>query len=103
MSEHKTPKKSHQFNPVDPKVNFSELEEEILKFWKDNQIFEKSLTSKPTVHNGFKKDAQWTFLDGPPFITGNPHYGSLLVSIPKDLFPRFKTMQGYKVRRVWGW
>lgn len=84
------------FKPVNPKINFPELEEEILKFWKENKIFEKSVNNKPD-------EKKWTFLDGPPFITGMPHYGSLLSSLPKDVFPRFKTMQGYKVRRVWGW
>ena len=72
------------------------MEEEILKYWKENKIFEKSVESRP-------KDKKWTFLDGPPFITGLPHYGSLLSSIPKDVFPRFWTMKGYRVRRVWGW
>jgi len=84
------------FKPVKQDVNFPELEKEILKFWKKNKIFEKSVT----------KDAprgKWTFLDGPPFITGLPHYGNLLSSLPKDLFPRYKTMLGYRVRRVWGW
>lgn len=84
------------FSSVNPKVNFPEIEEEVLRFWKKEEIFEKSVESKP-------KDKRWTFLDGPPFITGLPHYGSLLVSIPKDLFPRFWTMKGYRVRRVWGW
>ena len=76
--------------------NFPELEEEILAFWKKNKIFEKSIESRTT-------DKPWTFLDGPPFITGLPHYGTLLSSIPKDVFPRFWTMKGYRVRRVWGW
>ena len=84
------------FKPVSPKVNFPELEEDILVFWKEKRIFEKSIESKST-------DKKWTFLDGPPFITGMPHYGTLLSSFPKDVFPRFKTMQGYRVRRVWGW
>ena len=84
------------FKPVSPKVDFPKLEEEILKFWKKNKIFEKSLKKE-------SPKGDWTFLDGPPFITGLPHYGSLLSSIPKDVFPRFKTMQGYRVRRVWGW
>ena len=72
------------------------MEEEILKYWKENKIFEKSIESRPG-------DKKWTFLDGPPFITGLPHYGNLLSSIPKDVFPRFWTMKGYRVRRVWGW
>ena len=84
------------FKSVSPQVNFPELEERVIKYWKDNTIFEKSIESRP-------KDKTWTFLDGPPFITGLPHYGSLLSSIPKDVFPRFWTMKGYRVRRVWGW
>lgn len=84
------------FKPITPQVDFPKLEEKILQFWKKNKIFEKSVAKGAPKGN-------WTFLDGPPFITGLPHYGSLLSSIPKDLFPRFKTMQGYRVRRVWGW
>lgn len=89
-------KTDHTFKAVNPKVSFPELEENILSFWKENKIFEKSIESRP-------EDKTWTFLDGPPFITGLPHYGTLLSSLPKDLYPRFKTMQGYRVRRVWGW
>ncbi len=88
--------KKHTFSPVTPNVNFPELEERVLSYWKSNRIFEKSVESRPA-------DKTWTFLDGPPFITGLPHYGSLLSSIPKDLFPRYWTMKGYRVRRVWGW
>lgn len=84
------------FKPVSPKVNFPELEEEINQFWKENNTFEKSVTSRP-------EDKKWTFLDGPPFVTGMPHYGHLLGSIHKDLFGRYWTMKGYRVRRVWGW
>ena len=84
------------FKPVDPKVSFPELEEKTISYWKENNIFEKSVESR-------SKDRVWTFLDGPPFITGMPHYGSLLSSIPKDVFPRYWTMKGYSVRRVWGW
>ena len=81
---------------VSAKVDFPKLEEEMLAFWKSEQIFERSVTERPA-------NKTWTFLDGPPFITGLPHYGSLLSSIPKDVFPRFWTMKGYRVRRVWGW
>src|SRR5581483_11595059 len=84
------------FKPVSPKIDFPQLEEEIIAYWKNNKIFEKSL----------EKDApkgDWTFLDGPPFVTGLPHYGHLLTSIAKDVFPRYFTMNGYHVRRVWGW
>lgn len=82
--------------PVSPNISFPELEEKILTFWKENKIFEKSVDKD----YGGKK---WTFLDGPPFVTGMPHYGSLLSSLPKDVFGRYWTMKGYKVRRVWGW
>lgn len=84
------------FKPVSSKVDFPKQEEETLLYWKENKIFEKSIENRP-------ENKTWTFLDGPPFITGMPHYGTLLASIPKDLFPRFWTMRGYRVRRVWGW
>ncbi len=73
-------------------TNESELE--ILEFWKRNKVFEKSLKGK-------KKS--YVFYDGPPFATGLPHYGHLLASTIKDTIPRFWTMKGYKVERVWGW
>jgi len=82
--------------PVSSKVSFSEMENEITVFWKDKKIFEKSVLNR-------EKSEKWTFLDGPPFVTGMPHYGSLLSSLPKDLFGRYWTMKGYQVRRVWGW
>lgn len=84
------------FKPVSSKIDFSKQEEETTKYWKEKKIFEKSVTSRPV-------DKRWTFLDGPPFVTGMPHYGSLLSSLPKDLFGRYWTMKGYRVRRVWGW
>ena len=71
-------------------------EEEILAFWNENQIFEKSL----------QKDSpkgEFTFYDGPPFATGLPHYGHILAGTMKDVIPRFRTMQGYHVTRRWGW
>jgi len=85
-----------KFKPVDPHPNFPEIEEEVLTYWQKERIFEKSLERN-------KDGKKWNFLDGPPFITGLPHYGSLLSSIPKDVFPRYKTMNGFYVRRVWGW
>lgn len=84
------------FKPVSPKVDFAKLEEEILAFWKEHKTFEKSISLRP-------EEKKWTFLDGPPFVTGKPHYGSLLSSIVKDIFGRYWTMKGYQVRRVWGW
>ncbi len=84
------------FDSLDTKPDFPKIEEDIIAYWKENSIFEKSV-------NKGRKNKKWTFLDGPPFITGLPHYGSLLSSIPKDLYPRFWTMKGYTVERVWGW
>lgn len=80
-------------------VNVSEIskqEDKISKFWKKAKIFEKSVDKD--APNG-----DYIFYDGPPFITGLPHYGTLLTSIPKDVVPRFQTMNGKRVQRVWGW
>jgi isoleucyl-tRNA synthetase len=71
-------------------------EEEVLQTWKDGKIFEKSLEKE--APNG-----EFVFYDGPPFATGLPHYGSLLSSVVKDVVGRYKTMQGYRVPRRWGW
>lgn len=73
-----------------------EKEEGVLKFWKENKIFEKSLEKN-------KDKKLFSFYDGPPFITGKPHYGNLLPSIAKDIVPRYQTMKGHYVPRVWGW
>ncbi len=78
------------------KSKTAEREEEILKFWQENKIFEKSLEKESPKGN-------FVFYDGPPFATGLPHYGHILAGTMKDVIPRYKTMQGYNVRRVWGW
>jgi isoleucyl-tRNA synthetase len=77
-------------------TNINEIEKEIIKYWKNNQTFEKSLEKT-------KNGKPYIFYDGPPFATGLPHYGHLLSSILKDVFPRFFTMQGRYVKRNWGW
>ncbi len=71
-------------------------EKDIVEYWKKNKTFEKSITARP-------EDNSYVFYDGPPFITGVPHHGTLLTSIVKDAVPRFWTMQGKRVERVWGW
>src|SRR3989344_5126835 len=76
--------------------NPAEIEEAILKFWEENKIFEKTLDKT-------KNGEPFTFYDGPPFATGTPHYGHLLASTIKDVIPRYWTMKGYRVNRVWGW
>jgi isoleucyl-tRNA synthetase len=74
----------------------AEREERILSSWKEKGIFEKSI-------NKDNPKGDYTFYDGPPFATGLPHYGHILAGTIKDVIPRFKTMQGYRVRRRWGW
>ncbi len=76
--------------------NLPELEEQVLKFWEKNQIFEKSVENRDP-------DNQFVFYDGPPFATGLPHYGHILASTTKDVVPRYQTMKGKRVERVWGW
>lgn len=73
-----------------------EYEKDIVQYWKDHKIFEKSVQQRPA-------DNAYVFYDGPPFITGVPHHGTLLTSIVKDAVPRYQTMKGKRVERVWGW
>ncbi len=73
-----------------------EYEKDWVKRWKDNKTFEKSVEQRP-------KDNSYVFYDGPPFISGVPHHGTLLSSIVKDAIPRYQTMKGKRVERVWGW
>jgi isoleucyl-tRNA synthetase len=77
-------------------LNFPEEENKILKFWEENRIFEKTLEKT-------KKSKSFVFYDGPPFATGLPHYGHILSSVAKDVFPRYKTMHNFFVLRKWGW
>ncbi len=84
------------FPNISPKQSFPALESEVLAFWKANDTFKKSIESRP-------EDNPYRFYDGPPFITGTPHYGSLLSSVVKDAVGRYWTMQGRRVDRVWGW
>jgi isoleucyl-tRNA synthetase len=76
--------------------NFPELEESVLKYWQENKSFEKSVEMR-------NKNKSYVFYDGPPFATGLPHFGHLLGSTSKDVVPRYWTMKGYRVERVWGW
>ena len=73
-----------------------EYERAILDFWKKDGTFEKSIAQRDAAKS-------YVFYDGPPFITGNPHHGTLLSSIVKDAVPRFWTMRGYRCERRWGW
>ncbi|QQR64821.1 class I tRNA ligase family protein [Candidatus Kaiserbacteria bacterium] len=75
-------------------------EEEILAFWRENEIFNKSVET-PAGREGALE--HYVFYDGPPFATGTPHYGHILAGTIKDAIPRFQTMNGKRVIRKWGW
>ena len=74
----------------------AEYEKDWVQRWKDDQTFEKSVAQRSA-------DNAYVFYDGPPFITGVPHHGTLLSSIVKDAVPRYWTMKGKRVERRWGW
>lgn len=76
--------------------NFPQLEESVMEFWRKDNTFQKSVDQKDPKQS-------YVFYDGPPFATGLPHYGHLLASTIKDVVPRYWTMRGYRVERVWGW
>jgi isoleucyl-tRNA synthetase len=84
------------FKEIDSKMDLPKLEEEILSFWDKENIFEQSLEKT-------KDGPRYSFYDGPPFATGTPHYGHIVASTMKDVVPRFWTMKGHYVPRVWGW
>lgn len=84
------------FNKVNQKKDFPELERNILKFWEENKIFQKSLDAR-------KDGKKYIFFDGPPFANGMPHYGHILANALKDAVTRYWTMRGYYVPRRNGW
>ncbi|HIV11963.1 MAG TPA: isoleucine--tRNA ligase [Candidatus Pullilachnospira stercoravium] len=84
------------YQKVSTDLNFVEREKNVEKFWKDNQIFEKSMEQR--------KDGEiYTFYDGPPTANGKPHIGHVLTRVIKDMIPRYRTMKGYMVPRKAGW
>ena len=84
------------YKKTEPKANFSQLEHEVLQFWRDNDTFHKSL-------NKTKMGEPFNFYDGPPFANGLPHFGHLGISTIKDMVSRYKTMRGKHVERELGW
>ena len=74
----------------------AEYEKDWVQRWKEDDTFNKSIAQRPA-------DNSWVFYDGPPFLTGTPHHGHLLVSTAKDTMGRFHTMKGQRVERRWGW
>ena len=81
---------------VAPSPRFPQIEREVLDFWETDQTFRASIEQR-------EGNDEWVFYDGPPFANGLPHYGHLLTGYAKDVFPRFQTMIGKKVDRVFGW
>ena len=86
-------------NENNKQKTISEKEQEILNFWQENKIFEKSIETPA----GEKAKGDFSFYDGPPFATGLPHFGHILAGTIKDAIPRYQTMNGKSVRRKWGW
>ncbi|MDF2594376.1 MAG: isoleucine-tRNA ligase [Clostridia bacterium] len=84
------------YKKVDTNLNFVDRELDVLKFWKENNVFEDSITAR-------EEGPTFTFYDGPPTANGKPHIGHILTRVIKDLVPRYKTMKGYKVLRKAGW
>ena len=84
------------YKKVDTSLNFIEREKEIIKFWKDNGIFEKSVAKNEGAE-------EFSFYDGPPTANGKPHVGHILTRVMKDLIPRYRTMKGEHVLRKAGW
>ncbi len=84
------------YKKVSTDMDFGRRELEVLDFWEKNEIFKKSMDKN-------KGGEEFTFYDGPPTANGKPHIGHILTRCIKDLFPRYKTMQGYNVLRIAGW
>ena len=84
------------YKSVDSKVSFPEMEEKILDFWKNNNIFKKSISQR-------EGNEEYVFYDGPPFATGLPHFGHFVPGTIKDIIPRYQSMKGKKVERTFGW
>ena len=87
---------SPMFDPVDPKQNLPALEKGILRYWQEEDIFKRSVHQRGSAEH-------YSFYDGPPFVTGLPHYGHLLAGAIKDVIPRYRTMRGDRVERRFGW
>ncbi len=117
---------SSNYPKPDQNINFAKLEQDILGFWQENKVCEKSIeirddsdleednvspVTEPCAlkdhthcrHNHEDEKSEFVFYDGPPFANGLPHYGHLLTGFIKDLFARYQTMKGKKVERKFGW
>ena len=101
-TDHVYPKAStgEQSANVAPNPNFPQLEQSVLNYWDTDDTFNKSVERRPS---GDHSQNEFVFFDGPPFANGLPHYGHLLTGYAKDVIPRYQTMKGHKVNRVFGW
>ncbi|MFK3576434.1 mupirocin-resistant isoleucine--tRNA ligase [Bifidobacterium thermacidophilum] len=101
-TDHVYPKAStgEQSAKVAPNPDFPKLEESVLDYWDTDDTFNKSVERRPS---GDHSQNEFVFFDGPPFANGLPHYGHLLTGYAKDVIPRYQTMKGHKVNRVFGW
>ncbi len=86
----------HPYNPVPPQIDLPAMEREILRLWEERGTFEKSLAARAQA-------PAWTFYEGPPTANGMPGTHHVEARVFKDVFPRFRTMQGYRVERKGGW
>ncbi len=86
---------------VNPNPDFPAVERDILDFWRDHSLFERSVAARPAKKDGANNE--FIFYDGPPFANGLPHYGHLLTGYVKDAFARYQTMKGKRVERRFGW
>ena len=84
------------YEKVNPNLNFVDREKEVLRFWQENDIFEKSINSRPEAKT-------YMFYDGPPTANGKPHIGHVETRVIKDMIPRYRAMKGYQVPRKAGW
>ena len=84
------------YEKVSPELNFVDREKQVEKFWKENDIFEKSIENR-------KEGETYTFYDGPPTANGKPHIGHVLTRVIKDMIPRYRTLKGYMVQRKERW
>lgn len=100
--QHVYPKASvgEQSANVAPNPDFPQLEQDVLRYWDTNGTFQKSIDENPS---GEHSSNEFVFFDGPPFANGLPHYGHLLTGYAKDVVPRYQTMKGRRVNRVFGW
>ena len=86
---------------VKSNVEFPEIENEILQYWEENEIFQKSIDARSSTKDS--ENNEFVFYDGPPFANGLPHYGHLLTGFVKDAYARYQTTKGKRVERRFGW